>query len=280
MKRILKMCILVLAALSLALPAALAEDIVISEREQAIRLADKALEEKYGITLLTQGYFERDTEDGEDGSYTVRYTGSNFLGYVLGTYEVRVENGAVTGISWTHDGEDTSGGLQAEAWGSEQIMEMLVLNQETADMGQFADRVDEINAKHGFVLSMESISDTQTVIGESGSKEARDMAVLLPEQADAIAKEALIRVFELNEAQQAHMRVMSEPDNEGDWYTMYHGIPCQISCIGVGDDDAAPEVLPNGLLYTEKDGTYWVCVNVQTGVVEDIFYGVGFAGNG
>jgi hypothetical protein len=40
------------------------------------------------------------------------------------------------------------------------------------------------------------------------------------------------------------------------------------------------EVLPNGLLYTEKNGTYWVCVNVQTGVVEDIFYAAGIAGNG
>ena len=67
MKRILKICILTLAVLTLALPAALAEEIVISDRVQAIRLADKALEEKYGITLLTQEYFERDTEDGEDG---------------------------------------------------------------------------------------------------------------------------------------------------------------------------------------------------------------------
>ena len=279
MKRILKICILTLAVLTLALPAALAEEIVISDRVQAIRLADKALEEKYGITLLTQEYFERDTEDGEDGSYTVRYTGTDFWGYVLGTYEVRVENGKVAGITWTHDGEDTSGGLQAEAWGSEQIMEMLALNQETGDVSQFADRVDEINAKHGFVPSMESISDTLTATRESGSKEARDTAVLLPEQVDAIAKEALIRVFELNEEQQAHMEVMSEPDNEGYWYIMYHGIPCQLSCIGVGDDEAAPEVLPNGLLYTEKNGTYWVCVNVQTGVVEDIVYAAGIAGN-
>ena len=284
MKKILKTGILVLAVLALLLPAALAEDIVISERLKAIRLADKALEEKYGITMLGQEYLERDTEDGEDGTYTVRYKGKFDLGYVLGTYEVTVKNGTVTGIAWSHDGEDTSGGLKAEAWGIDQIMEMLKLNQETWDDSGFADQAKEINAKHGFVYSMESISDTlavmQTTGYESYSKEARDLAALLPEQVSTIAKQALIRVFELNEAQQAHMEVMSEPDSQGYGYIMYHGVPCQLSCIGVGDGDAAPEVLPNGLLYTEKDGTYWVCVNVQTGVVEDIFYSAGIGGNG
>ena len=85
MKQILKLCILTLMILALILPAALAEEIVISERVKAVRLADKALEEKYGITLLGQEYFDRDTTDKEGGAYIIRYMGADFLGYVLGT---------------------------------------------------------------------------------------------------------------------------------------------------------------------------------------------------
>ena len=151
MKQILKLCILILMILALVLPAVQAEEIVISERVKAVRLADKALEEKYGITLLGQEYFDRDTSDKDGGAYVVRYIGADFLGYVLGTYKVVVENGTVTGITWSFDGEDTSGGLAAEAWGSEQIYELLRLNQETGDTSLFSARVEKINQEHGFV---------------------------------------------------------------------------------------------------------------------------------
>ena len=279
MKQILKTGILVLTVLALLLPAALAEDIVISERLKAIRLADRTLEEKYGITMLAQEYFERDTEDGEDGTYTVRYMGTVDWGYVLGTYEVTVKNGTVTGITWSHDGEDTSGGLAAEAWGIDQILEMLKLNQETGDVSRFADRVEEINTKHGFVPSMESISDS-VLIGESGSEEAWKAAVLSVDRVNEIALQAVTEVFELNDEQKAHIGILTSPEEADQWYIMYHEVPCLVSCVGVGDDEAEPDVLPNGLLYTEKNGTYWICVNVQTGAVEDIFYGAGIGGNG
>ena len=279
MKQILKTGILILTVLALLLPAALAEDIVISERLKAIRLADKALEEKYGITMLGQEYLARDTEDGEDGTYTVRYMGTDFWGYVLGTYEVTVKNGTVTGITWSHDGEDTSGGLAAEAWGIDQIMEMLKLNQESGEVTPFMNRVEEINAKHGYDPSMESIIDSVS-IGEAPGEGAWMAAVLSEDRVNEIALQAVAEVFELNDDQKAHMCLLISPEETALWYLMYHGTLCLVSCVGVGDDDAAPEVLPNGLEYTEKNGTYWVCVNVQTGVVEDIFYSAGMGGNG
>ena len=280
MKRILKTSLLILAVLALLLSAALAENVVISEREKAIRLADQALEEKYGITQLTQEYFDRVTEYWEGDIYIVQYQGTDFWGYALGTYEVMVEDGAVTGVTWSHDGEDTSGGLASEAWGSEQILEMLLLNQETGDLSLFEDRLQEINDKHGYVDDRDAVSGGRRVMQETNSEEARDQAVLSEKQINEIAVQAVTEVYGLTEEQAAHMEVLSETDEEAFWYIMLHGEPCRISCIGVGDDEAEPGVLPNGILYTEKNGTYWVCVNVKTGVVEEIFYSAGIGGNG
>ena len=280
MKRFAEMCILTLVILSLLLSAAAADGIVISEREKAIRLADRALEEKYGITQLTQEYFDRFTAEKEGGGYTVWYTGTDIWGYVLGTYEITVEDGTVTGITWSHDGEDTAGGLAAEAWGNDQILEMLLLNQETGDISLFADRTDEINEKYGFAADRESVNDSRMVQTETQSAEAMDQAVLSVEEINGIAMQAVTEVYELNGRQASQMTVLSEPDDQAYWYIMLHDTPCLIVCIGVGDEEAAPDVLPNGLLYTEKDGTYWVCVNVQTGVVEEIVYSAGIGGNG
>ncbi|MBR6442495.1 MAG: hypothetical protein IKS46_02305 [Clostridia bacterium] len=280
MKQILKLCVLTLMILALILPAAQAEEIVISERVKATRLADKALEEKYGITLLGQEYFDRDTTDKEGGAYIVRYMGADFLGYVLGTYKVVVENSAVTGITWSFDGEDTSGGLGAEAWGSEQIYELLRLNQETGDTSLFSGRVEKINQKHGFVPDRDAVNDTTLVMHETRSEEVRDQAVLSVEQVNEIAKQALVELYELTDEQAAQMEVLSEPDEEAYWYVTYHDIPCLICCIGLEDYEAEPDVLPDGIIYTEKNGSYFVCVNVLDGTVESVSYAVGIGGNG
>ena len=278
MKRILKACILAMTVLTILLSAALGEPII-SDREKAVRLADKALEEKYGITQLTQEYFDRITEEKGSG-YIVRYTGSDIWGYVLGTYEITVENGAVTGITWNHDGEDITGGLNAEAWGNEQILEMLLLNQETGDISLFADRLDDINEKHGFAVNRDAVNEATMVQRETKSEEAMAQAVLSVEEINQIAIQAVAELYELTDEQAAHMTVLSEPDEQAYWYIMLHNAPCLISCIGVGNGEAEPDVLPNGLMYTEKNGTYWVCVNVQTDVVEEIFYTAGIGGNG
>ena len=280
MKHIMTACLTALMVLALILSAATAEGVVLSGRVKAVRLADKALEEKYGITQLTQEYFNRVTEENEKGGYTVQYSGTDFWGYALGTYEVTVADGAVTGITWSHGGEDTSGGLSAEAWGNEQILEILVLNQETGDLSLFEDRINEINEKHGYIVNRDLSDDTALIQRETQSREAMEQAVLSVEEIDAIAMRAVAEAYELTDGQAAHMEVLSETDEKAYWYIMYRDNPCLVSCIGVGDDSAAPDVLPNGLLYTEKNGTYWVCVNVKTGAVEEIVYSAGIGGNG
>ena len=50
-----------------------------------------------------------------------------------------------------------------------------------------------------------------------------------------------------------------------------------VECL---DDKEEDDILLNGIKYTEKEGNYWVYVNVQTGVIEEISYSAAIGGNG
>ena len=126
----------------------------------------------------------------------------------------------------------------------------------------------------------DAVNDTTLVMHETRSEEVRDQAVLSVEQVNEIAKQALAELYELTDEQAAQMEVLSEPDGEAYWYVMYHDIPCLICCIGLEDYETEPDVLPNGIIYTEKNGSYFVCVNVLDGTVESVSYAAGMGGNG
>jgi hypothetical protein len=63
------------------------------------------------------------------------------------------------------------------------------------------------------------------------------------------------------------------------WFCMLQGIPCYTACFGMGSDEDG-ELLPSGIMYNEKEGTYWIYINVKTGAVEEILYSTGIGGNG
>ena len=109
MKKRIRKCLTVTLCAILLFSVAAAEEPVLSDREKAIMLADKAIEEKYGLTLLTREYLSCSVEKEAENAYTVRYGGIEGLDDVLGIYQVAVENGTVTDVSWSYDGEDTSG---------------------------------------------------------------------------------------------------------------------------------------------------------------------------
>ena len=141
MKKRIRKCLTVTLCAILLFSVAAAEEPVLSDREKAIMLADKAIEEKYGLTLLTREYLSCSVEKEAENAYTVRYGGIEGLDDVLGIYQVAVENGTVTDVSWSYDGEDTSGGLNAMAWGRDQLMTMLRINQETGSMDSISRRL-------------------------------------------------------------------------------------------------------------------------------------------
>ena len=289
MNRIFRSAFLLLLAVSLMLTTALAGEVIISDREKASRLADKAMEEKYGITLLTQEYFARNTADEGNGRFVVQYWGIEDWGFVLGHYKVVVENGKVTDISWTHDGEDTSGGLDADAWGQEQILEMLLMNQETGETDGFDEKIQAINRKHGVtgVVDLSEIPDNETVWDEIGYQKVREQAAFSAEEMTRIAMEGVRVSFELTDEQAAKLvdvNTLTEEDveesgeDEDTGYYTFHGAPCYMANIMLSGEEQ--EKIPGKLRYTEKEGYYWAYINVVTGTVEEIFYIAGIGGNG
>ena len=279
----IKTCIVVLLTALLVMSASSAEELTVSGRVNAVMYADKALEEHFGITLLLQDYFLRTVEEKEDNVFIVRYEGIENYAYVLGRYEVTVDRNHVTGITWSHDGEDTSGGFEAEAWGAEQIMEMLRLNQEAGTTEPFDARINEISRKHGFVYVPNILSDEENEIEmsriEKNCEKARNLSSLSIEKMTEIARHAVALLYGLSpEREQALESVVDEEDLSL-CYTMFEGEPCYQVCLGL-DDKEEDVILPNGLRYTEKEGNYWIYVNSQTGVVEEIHYSPAIGGNG
>ena len=260
-----------------------AEEITISGRVNAIMCADKALEEKYGITLLLQDYFLRTAEEKNDGIFIVRYEGLDNFAYVLGRYEVTVDRSHITGITWSHDGKDISGGFDAEAWGADQIMEMLRLNQEAGTTEPFDARADEISEKHGFVFVPKILSDEESeeelARTEKECEEARNLSSLSIDEMTEIARHTVASLYGLPQERERALESVVDEEELPLWYTMFEEKPCYMVCLAL-DDKEDDDILPNGLSYTEKEGNYWIYINAQTGVVEDIYYSPAIGGNG
>ena len=195
---------LVLVSLSVI---ALAAGILFSPKADASRLADKTIEDKYGITLEMLTFFYREETALEDGSVRVTYTGADNLEYVLGTYTVDVKNGKAE-ASWSHE--------------------------------------------------------------KTAALEARKLS---EEEMQAIGKEAIVSRYELSEAQADLLELYVQPlaDEPNAWYYMMDGIPCFEVEYFLSQD---PEK------HIEKDGSYAVLVNVETGVIEKIVYESGLGGEG
>lgn len=279
----IKTCIVVLLTALLVMSASSAEELTVSGRVNAVMYADKALEEHYGITLLMQDYFLRTVEEKDDNTFIVRYEGIENYAYVLGRYEVTVDRSHVTGITWSHDGKDTSGGFEAEAWGAEQIMEMLRLNQEAGTTEPFDARINEISRKHGFVYVPNILSDEENERKmariEKNCEKARNLSTLSIEEMTEIGRRAVASLYGLSPERERALESVVDEEELPLWYTIFEGEPCYQVCLGL-DDKEEDDVLPNGLRYTEKEGNYWIYINSQTGVVEDIHYSPAIGGNG
>ena len=279
-----KISLIMILIVVMILSAAFAgEALVISGRVNAELIASRALEQHYGITPLLQEYFARIAEEKGDNIFVVRYIGLEDYAYVLGRYEVTVDRNQVIGITWTHDGESTSGGFGAEAWGAEQIMEMLRLNQETGGTGLIDTRVAEINEKHGFCYTPVVLSDEERELildkDEKECEEARKLSALSIHDMTEIARHAVASLYGLPPEREQALENIVDEEEQSLWFTMYEGEPCYTVCLCL-DDREDDDVLTNGVVYTEKEGNYWVHVNARTGVIEEVSYSAAIGGNG
>ena len=264
---------LVLVSLSVI---ALAAGLIFSPKADASALADKAIAEKYGVTLDMLTFFYREEAEQNDGSVRVTYTGKDNLEYVLGTYTADVKNGKAE-ISWSHDGADTAGGYEAEAWGAEQLKQMITDNTATGDMGLFLPQAVAIARAHGAEWEQPvSTQEEKVAYFENLEKEktaALEARKLSEEAMRTLAKEAVIARYELTEDQAALLELYCQPlaDEPNAWYHMHEGVPCF---------EVQYFLTQNPETRTEKDGSYAVLVNVETGVIEKIVYESGLGGEG
>ena len=267
MKKISTTFILVAAILCLTV-SALAAGIIFSKKVDNAKLADDDLLSKYGITSEMLTFFACTDEEG-DGYSIVRYDGISPFSYVLGTYTVQIKEGTAD-ASWNRVGSETSGGFEADAWGAEQLSEMLRVNRETNDVSQFAQKAREIAAKNDFTLPTETASLQSDVEMQRNAEKAKSAAKLSISEMEKIAREALSVRYAFTPEQSERLRI--EEDNG--WYLLFGAdeLPCYEFYFALGYDE-------DGYQGTGA-GIYTVKINVENGTVEDILYDSALAGNG
>lgn len=284
-------------ALVLLAAAALAATLLLSPRANAVKAADEAVKEKYGITAELQTFFGREEKELPEGGVEVTYTGAGSMAYALGTYTVVVKDGRAETISWSHDGEDTSGGYAAEAWGLEQLNRMLADCRDESLKQAYLDRTEEIAAAHG---ALEDDRPSEADENYRDQIEERKTAALnarklSEEEMIRVGREFIISNYNLNEEQVGRLELYTnfdspykdlidadpEADNGNSWYDTVNGKPCFIVEYLLYQPMTEEEYEAGKPLdYKEGDGYYIVYVNVETGEIEEYVYNSGLAGQG
>jgi len=261
---------------------ALAASLLFSPRYDAVKLASAAMEEKYGITPDLLSLFHRTVTTHADGSATVTYAApkADFPSEQMGEYSVEVSGNQAQAF-WSNDGMDTSGGLTAKAWGKEQL---LLLSYDYANTMQYLfdqqgvvtptpmpSRIEnhvwtaEDEAEAQAALDMAERANQQRLDEIAKVEKAGKMTV---EKASEMAHLALCQEYNLTDAQRS--KLVYEPDSAHVTYEDNQPMIHLLFWLWQRDDDT----------FTEKDGQYWVTINMVNGVIEDILYDSGLAGNG
>ena len=206
-----------------------------------------------------------------------------FCGDVLGEYTVSVKDGAAAAV-WSHDGESTSGLFDAEAWGKEQLEEMLRTAAERHDLSAFSEKAKAIAAKHKAASSELPKGSAWEKTGEAEALAAARASSYSEEELLALAHDAVVSAYQFTDDQAKMLKFVFELEDMADdtadylYYRMKDGKPVLTVMLSLqqqtSDDPSA--FAP----FTERDGVYWVDVNVETGTIEDLLYDSQLGGNG
>ena len=270
---------MVLVLLSVA---ALATGLLLSPRATAVQIADRAMEKDRGINTEMMTFFGREEEELPDGSVKVTYTGAGDMNYALGTYTVLVKDGKAE-ITWSHDGEETSGGYESEAWGLDQIRQMLTDCLDQKAKAAYLRKAEDIAKKHNALEDTSSSEPIENLFEtiEANKTAALNARKLSEDEMIATGREFILSNYGLNEEQAARMELYTETgaDAGNGWYDMIEDKPCfkveyLLGQPEVPGDHVTP--LPRG----EMDGYYIVYVNVETGAIESYEYNAALSGIG
>jgi len=259
--------------------AALAAGLLLSPRADAVRTADLALEKQFGITAEMQTFFGREEETLEDGTIRVTWTGAGDTAYVLGTYTALVKDGKAE-ITWSRKGDDVSGGYEADAWGTEQLKQMLADSTDEARKRVYLEKAEAIASAHN-ALEPDEPSEADEHYGEKreADKTAAMKARKLSEE-DMIetGRMFIVENYGLNGEQTARLDLYTNSfrNTENEWYEMVDGKPCFLVEYLLYETNVNGEVTGR----TEKDGYYRVFINVKNGAIEQYEYNSALAGEG
>ena len=278
-------------ALVLLSVTAMAAGLLLSARVSAARLADQALESKYGITPQMQTFFAREEQEQADGTVYITYTGVGSLEAALGTYTAVVRDGHAE-VSWSHDGADTTGGYGADAWGLSQLKQMMDDSLNEEDKLIYTNRAQEIADRHGSKADTASSPAVENYLEQREAEKTAALKArkLSEEDMIGIGREFIISSYNLNEEQISRLELYTNrgptmellaligitevPEQDpNEWYETIKGVPCfevEYLLYSEGGDENR----------TEKDGYYIVYVNVETGAVEQFEYNSALGGWG
>lgn len=290
--------VMILALLSVA---ALAATLLLSHRADAVRTADRALEKTYGITAEMHTFFAREEEEMPDGAVRVTYSGVQGMEYVLGTYTAVVRDNQAE-VTWSNDGKDVSGGYEAEAWGADQLKQMIADSRKAEEKQVYIDRARAIAlSRNALQPEDESSSEADEHYGEKREADktaAMNARVIPEEEMIRTAKDFIVSNYGLNEEQAGRLELYTNsfgnnweetdvftdytPQDCGNtWYEMVNGKPCfQVEFLLY--EPVTTEMMDRGGEpgRTEMDGFYNVFVNVETGEIEEFEYNSALAGQG
>lgn len=265
--------LVLICVLALASVVALAAGVTFSDRADAVTLAEKALEEKYGITKEMHTYFHRDITEAENNCTVVTYTGFADFAYVLGRYTVTVKGTNAEAV-WNRDGEDTSRGLESSAWGAQQLEMALEINAQTNSFGDVYIKAMEharaagLNAWEPPVPADNAVPEGYQSWAHYYRTQALPVMEISPKEALSLAKTAIIERYNLTQEQADKMEWHDTWTDFG----MKNGTP--VLCVWY----ALSQNPDNG--WTLGDGLYGADVNVHNGIIEAIYYDSALAGNG
>lgn len=266
MKRKLWASLAFAALLALAVSTALALGLAFSPRYDAAKLANEALQAQYGLTARMMTLFSREITENADGSTTIIYApiekALRYDGNPFGIYTVSIRRGKAE-AAWSLDSADTSGGLDAKAWGSAQLEQMItdydtvmnhLWNHSEAYRASLSERVSETPP-----LSEQEYE----ALAAQNRQRVEEAAILTLDQAKELAIAALASEYDLP-AQQAEGFALYDDETD---YQIDAGRPT-VSLfyhLSLSGEDA------------QKNGIYVVTVNMVDGEIEDILYDSGLA---
>lgn len=250
-KRISRAFILAAAILCISVTA-LASGLIFSPRYNAGKQAANLMREQYGITEELLSLFHREITTQADGTSIVTYDviRTDLPAEQMGAYTVTITSEGASAV-WSNDGKDTTGGLTAEAFGAEQL---------TLLSRDYAAAMEQLH-----ISTSDPLPAVTPVLQEASTLNVQ--GALTIQQASALAKEAVCQEYALTPQQQDML--LFEEDST---YAAAEDRPLVTMLFWLWQEKDGS--------FTEKDGQYWVTVDLDTGIIEDILYDAALAGNG